>query len=600
MSPPTSLKDSRINWSEPVPSTANFRTVEERVSGSSIQETKLTPLARVGEQLSEKPFCCTCRESISMESQLHHQSATPRSMPIFTGRQVPQLNIDYMSPSLQTQLPSPSNPILRLMGKNLMVMNSEESGHPQAPSSDYIMGGNYMQPVSFVPQNYQHNGDSAFMNTTTSTANHQIPQSSVQGGNFVGPHCPVVPWCNLITISTKALQKPCSSNASLILLDERSIMINDSPEHRSNPQFPSEIAGSVPVTNAAKRKSLQSVVATRKGHRKGTAAACSSLQLSPLLCTASCLANASTTTNAITRIPLSGKSSSPLRFTWLASSHSSANRLRESRPGEPSLHAPGGSVGSNRHQIMSMSYDGDQSEDRQSEEVQSSYKSHGGSVEDSNPLVESMSSLQTTQETLEREMHKLSELSKELGVEDFVSPNEDGVLEINQKMSHLKQKLDEASNAIKEKDSRLSELLPTLEKGGVKIDQLEMDLDRQLQEKIEAEIQSLVMLKARQSWLVRTEDQIALKEHKLSAGGDDTIMVLKLRDTESKIMKLKELVDKLEVHERELLGTTQVLKMQSRIFKICLFGLVQLILLCISLKAFFTQASAPFDDVVPT
>ncbi|KAG8064855.1 hypothetical protein GUJ93_ZPchr0004g39529 [Zizania palustris] len=236
MSPPTSLKDSRINWSEPVPSTANFRTVEERVSGSSIQETKLTPLARVGEQLSEKPFCCTCRESISMESQLHHQSATPRSMPIFTGRQVPQLNIDYMSPSLQTQLPSPSNPILRLMGKNLMVMNSEESGHPQAPSSDYIMGGNYMQPVSFVPQNYQHNGDSAFMNTTTSTANHQIPQSSVQGGNFVGPHCPVVPWCNLITISTKALQKPCSSNASLILLDERSIMINDSPEHRSNPQ----------------------------------------------------------------------------------------------------------------------------------------------------------------------------------------------------------------------------------------------------------------------------------------------------------------------------------------------------------------------------
>ncbi|KAG8064856.1 hypothetical protein GUJ93_ZPchr0004g38382 [Zizania palustris] len=116
--------------------------------------------------------------------------------------------------------------------------------------------------------------------------------------------------------------------------------------------------------------------------------------------------------------------------------------------------------------------------------------------QDSNPLVESMSSLQTTQETLEREMHKLSELSKELGVEDFVSPNEDAPGEI------------------------------------------------------EAEIQSLVMLKARQSWLVRTEDQIALKEHKLSAGGDDTIMVLKLRDTESKIMKLKELVDKLEVHER--------------------------------------------------
>lgn len=71
-----------------------------------------------------------------------------------------------------------------------------------------------------------------------------------------------------------------------------------------------------------------------------------------------------------------------------------------------------------------MSYDGDQSEDRQSEEVQSAYKSHGGGVlrgyfnldrseeqneenewswipQDGDPLAESMSSLQTTQEALE-------------------------------------------------------------------------------------------------------------------------------------------------------------------------------------------------------
>ncbi|KAL5215675.1 hypothetical protein ABZP36_007076 [Zizania latifolia] len=206
-------------------------------------------------------------------------------------------------------------------------------------------------------------------------------------------------------------------------------------------------------------------------------------------------------------------------------------------------------------------------------------------------------------------MQKLSELSKELGVEDvsgdnrgnnmFVFPNEDDVLEMNQKMSHLKQKLDEVSNTIKDKNSRLSELLPTLEKGAINIDRLDLDLDRQLQEKIEAEIQSLVMLKARQSWLVRTEDQIALKEHKLS-DGDDTRTMLKLQDTESKILKLKEQVDKLEVHERELFGTTQVLTMQSRTFKICIFGLVQLILLFLSLKAFFTQVSAPFDDVVAT
>uniref|UniRef100_A0A0D3FWX4 Uncharacterized protein n=1 Tax=Oryza barthii TaxID=65489 RepID=A0A0D3FWX4_9ORYZ len=331
-------------------------------------------------------------------------------------------------------------------------------------------------------------------------------------------------------------------------------------------------------------------------------------------------------------------------------SHSSANRLPPN-PDEPSL-LPGGAVSNNRHQIMSMSYDGDQSEDRQSEEVQSAYKSHGGGVlrgyfnldrseeqneenewswipQDGDPLAESMSSLQTTQEALENEMQKLSDLSKELGADNFssdnrannafVSPDEDDVLETNQKMSHLEQKLEEASNTIREKNSVLSQLqelidgmhIATPAERAFDIDQLETDLDRQLQEKIEAEIQSLVMLKARQSWQVRTEDQLALKEHKLSSGGDNgdgdcdsdnarMMMMVKLRETESKIVKLKEQVEKLEVHERELFGTTQVLRMQSRTLKICLFGLLQLVLLFLSLKAFFAQVSDPFDDVVPT
>ncbi|KAF0890497.1 hypothetical protein E2562_002854 [Oryza meyeriana var. granulata] len=284
MSPSTSLRDSRTNRSEPDPSTVNLRTVEERVPGSLNQETKSTPLAREGEQLPEKPCCCTCRESISRDSQLHHQSATARSVPAFTGRQAPQLNIglrasssfstyqrtstkanpcldshdqtlagkvsaeptmthpsyttDCLSPSIQTQLPSPPNPILRLMGKNLMVMNSEESGHPQAPSSDYIMRGNYMAPGCFVPQNYQHIGDPAFMNTTPSTVNHQIPLSSVQAGNFAGPplhsgsmvqsdyRSPQKPYRNLV---------PVMHHPSYMMKEV--IMINDSPEHRSNPQI---------------------------------------------------------------------------------------------------------------------------------------------------------------------------------------------------------------------------------------------------------------------------------------------------------------------------------------------------------------------------
>jgi hypothetical protein len=306
LSPSTSLRDSRTNRSEPGPSTVSLPTVEERVSGSSNQETKSTPLAREGEQLPEKSCCCNCRESISRDSQVHDQSAMARPVPAFTGRPVPQLNIglrasssfstyqrtstkanpcldshdqtlagkvsaeptmthpsyttDCMSPSIQTQLPSPSNPILRLMGKNLMVMNSEESGHPQAPSSDYIMRGNYMAPGCFMPQNYQHIGDPAFMNTTPSTANHQIPLSSVQAGNFSAPtlhngsmvqsdyHSPQKPYRNLL---------PVMHHPSYMMKEV--IMIDDSPEHRSDPQIsmllpsaPSPATISVPNTVASR------------------------------------------------------------------------------------------------------------------------------------------------------------------------------------------------------------------------------------------------------------------------------------------------------------------------------------------------------------
>ncbi|XP_062184982.1 uncharacterized protein LOC133888672 [Phragmites australis] len=294
---------------------------------------------------------------------------------------------------------------------------------------------------------------------------------------------------------------------------------------------------------------------------------------------------------------------------------------------------------------MSMSYDGDRSEDRQSEEVQSAYKrfnevneemvvrrnfslGHSGEQNDENewswvlqdtdgdPLAESVSSLHTTQEVLESGIQKLSELNKEFEAEESSCGNKDqdvivlpytevDVLEM--KMEHLEQKLKEASNTIREKDLRISNLQividsahrPMLEDDAANIDQLEMEVERQLQDKIQAEIQCLVMVKARQNWQVRAEDQIALEEHKLSAG-DNTKMMLKLRDTENKIIMLKEQVDKLEAREKELFGTTETLKMQSRTFEVSLFGLVQLIMLCLSLKMFFTQVSVPFADVVPT
>ncbi|KAM0880937.1 hypothetical protein ACQ4PT_033257 [Festuca glaucescens] len=291
---------------------------------------------------------------------------------------------------------------------------------------------------------------------------------------------------------------------------------------------------------------------------------------------------------------------------------------------------------------MSMVYDGYQSNDRQSEEVQSAYKKASGGdgeirgffnldeaeeqseenewswvPQENDSLAESISSLDKTQEVLERffkkneafemETQRLSELGLEFVADDKRDVDVVDVLGIDRKMKHLEQKLKEASDTITEKDSRLSELqlliddalAPTPQMAPVNIDQLETELEDHLQGKIEAEIQCLVMMKARQSWQVRAEDQVALCEHKLSAA-EDTKMLLKLQDTEKKILMLKEQVDRLEAHEKELSVTTEVLRMQSKTFKIGLFGLLQLIMLCVSLKMFFAQDSARFGDVVPT
>ncbi|CAN6239805.1 unnamed protein product, partial [Urochloa humidicola] len=307
--------------------------------------------------------------------------------------------------------------------------------------------------------------------------------------------------------------------------------------------------------------------------------------------------------------------------------------------------ASGDALSSYRHRTMLMNYDGDRSEDRQSEEVQSAYRRDSDIGEEmiiseepndenewswvnqdknGDPLEESVSSLHTTQQLLQSEIQKLSELGKELEAEESTSGNKDqdvivlpyqeaDMLQLNEKMEHLEQKLKEASNTIREKDLRLSKLQilisatpnkTTLEEEIASIDQLVVELEHHLQEKLEAEIQCLVMLEARQSWQVRAEDRAALEEHSKAPAptGDSTkkVLMLKLRETESRIVTLKAQVDKLEVQEKELYRATEALRMQSRTFKVSLFGLVQLVMLCLSLKMFFARVPVPFDEVVPT
>ncbi|KAJ3707455.1 hypothetical protein LUZ61_011160 [Rhynchospora tenuis] len=127
------------------------------------------------EERMEKPCVCSCRESlpesnnsvsITKERQLPPLYIGPRETgpfsayrsftrpdPLVTsGFELPSQSFPALSQSPVP--PSPSNPILRLMGKNLLVVNHEEITAPQTPSSH--------SPSGFGLPNYSANQNCSY------------------------------------------------------------------------------------------------------------------------------------------------------------------------------------------------------------------------------------------------------------------------------------------------------------------------------------------------------------------------------------------------------------------------------------------------------
>ncbi|XP_072972360.1 uncharacterized protein [Typha angustifolia] len=224
----------------PLISTESIRRSDEGNAESMNQEVKAILHVDNYEQLSDdKPFCCSCRESLSDESQILKQSATlaskgkrvsrlhinPRTSSSFTYQilrtdtmttsclESPTQSISNkpssesavsapactnagsLNPSPKTEVPSPSNPILRLMGKDLLVMNKEENAQPHTPTLDYL-GGKSVSPLGFAPSNnvwkqenfqYHHLSGSEVIDQAPSMANQQISAAQFQNGLMMQP-----------------------------------------------------------------------------------------------------------------------------------------------------------------------------------------------------------------------------------------------------------------------------------------------------------------------------------------------------------------------------------------------------------------------------
>ncbi|WOL19457.1 hypothetical protein Cni_G28255 [Canna indica] len=302
--PPTisfpSPKNSKYTESDAEPFTAI--SVQDK-SGSEITEDNVEAVERNADVRNEelevklpsnildlsvdgKPFCCSCRESLSRETQLFRpnnaygptkgrqvsnsfsglrisssfsayqnhntnamissdlqpaaQSTSMKGLPDSAVKVTTFSALGSATPS-QSQNQSISNPILRLMGKNLMVVNNEEFGQSSTVSLDYPPHGNLLTPLGFSSTNnhlkhgnfqYHHQilGGSPVFNQAAATGELRIsarmPSTPMVGFSMTSLRTSFAPRPDQHTQQVNAFTRPNISSAPYLMNEV--ILIDDS------------------------------------------------------------------------------------------------------------------------------------------------------------------------------------------------------------------------------------------------------------------------------------------------------------------------------------------------------------------------------------
>ncbi|GLT79511.1 hypothetical protein SLA2020_509970 [Shorea laevis] len=264
------------------------------------------------------------------------------------------------------------------------------------------------------------------------------------------------------------------------------------------------------------------------------------------------------------------------------------------------------------------------------------------------PLVESILALQSVQEALEKEVHKFGEIgrepvslhansgntsapvdsifseisepslsdqlaSKTFGENDL-STLENQVLTLTHKVESLESSLEEAKVVLELKDIRIVELeasinssKPPKEESGStaelqleKLKEMELEFEGLLRQKFEAEIEYLALMRAVEKLSVAAIDQKRLFEEQKSLVGEQVHVLRQLRDVENKDTVLKKRAEKLEKYCGDILGTEEILKMQTRVCKVTFCFFVQLTLLVLVFWLVVLQLYPHSGVVVPT
>nr|XP_027061271.1 WPP domain-interacting protein 2 [Coffea arabica]XP_027061272.1 WPP domain-interacting protein 2 [Coffea arabica]XP_027061273.1 WPP domain-interacting protein 2 [Coffea arabica] len=255
---------------------------------------------------------------------------------------------------------------------------------------------------------------------------------------------------------------------------------------------------------------------------------------------------------------------------------------------------------------------------------------NNGPLSDQDSLFESILTLQSAEEALEKEIQKLREIGKEESTlddlvkdasteqlqfgdfgENFLDSSESEVLSLKQRLDLMETKLDGATALLKVKEAKIVELQESILGGrspkvgtgcALELHQesyrdINIELEGLFKQKIEAEVEYLVISRTVQNLRVAVVDQITTLQEQRK---DQARVLNRLGDAEVKAAMLKGEAVKLENYCEDIMAADETIKLKMSICKYASCFFIQLMLLLIILMFLILQFSPSHSEVVPT
>lgn len=195
------------------------------------------------------------------------------------------------------------------------------------------------------------------------------------------------------------------------------------------------------------------------------------------------------------------------------------------------------------------------------------------------------------------ELNKLNEKLKSLQ-DELEAANERTLFE-HMKVEELESQCQNQPIKLKEVERPPEATASELQLLQEKCREMEMELEEQYKEKMQSEIEFLILTGSAQNdiALVENEASILQEQKRLVVGQLQT--AIKLKETEGRALALKDHLVELENTSAGLLEMEEVLELNNKVWGFSVFSFIQFFLLCIAILFMFAQ-SPHTSNLVPT